>query len=65
MIDMGFEPEVQKILDHMPVTNQKPDTDEAEDEVKLLANFNSKHKYRQVCFTEFGKIPAILTKPFF
>lgn len=48
MIDMGFEPDVQKILDHMPVTNTKPDTDEAEDESKLIANFNSKHKYRLV-----------------
>jgi ATP-dependent RNA helicase DDX23/PRP28 len=27
MIDMGFEGEVQKILDHMPVTNQKPDSE--------------------------------------
>ncbi|UYV66424.1 DDX23 [Cordylochernes scorpioides] len=52
MIDMGFEADVQKILDHMPVTNQKPDTDEAEDEEKLLANFASKNKYRQtVMFT--------------
>lgn len=49
MIDMGFEPDVQKILEHMPVTNQKPDTDEAEDPEKMLANFESgKHKYRQV-----------------
>lgn len=48
MIDMGFEPDVQKILEYMPVTNQKPDTDEAEDEKILLANFNSKNKYRQV-----------------
>ncbi len=48
MIDMGFEPDVQKILEHMPVTNQKPDTEDAEDEQKLMANFNSKHKYRQV-----------------
>ncbi|CAM5168851.1 unnamed protein product, partial [Eretmochelys imbricata] len=48
MIDMGFEPDVQKILEHMPVTNQKPDTDEAEDPEKMLANFESgKHKYRQ------------------
>ena len=30
MIDMGFEPDVQKILDHLPVTNQKPDKDDAE-----------------------------------
>lgn len=49
MIDMGFEPDVQKILEHMPVSNQKPDTDEAEDPEKMLANFESgKHKYRQV-----------------
>ncbi len=48
MIDMGFEPEVQKILDFMPVTNQKPDTDEAEDETVLMRNFYSKDKYRQV-----------------
>jgi len=52
MIDMGFEPDVQKILDYLPVTNLKPDTDEAEDECKLIANFKSKHKYRQtVMFT--------------
>uniref|UniRef100_T1K5S6 Probable ATP-dependent RNA helicase DDX23 n=1 Tax=Tetranychus urticae TaxID=32264 RepID=T1K5S6_TETUR len=52
MIDMGFEPDLKKILDFMPVTNLKPDTDDAEDEDKLIANFNSKHKYRQtVMFT--------------
>jgi ATP-dependent RNA helicase DDX23/PRP28 len=39
---------VQKILDYMPVTNLKPDTEDAEDETKLLANYNSKKKYRQV-----------------
>eukprot|EP00061_Rhincodon_typus_P001766 g15719.t1 len=48
MIDMGFEPDVQRILEHMPVTNQKPDTDEAEDPEKMMANFElGKHKYRQ------------------
>ncbi|XP_076436582.1 putative ATP-dependent RNA helicase DDX23 [Babylonia areolata] len=52
MINMGFEPEVRKILDHLPVTNQKPDNDDAEDDIKMLQNFNSKHKYRQtVMFT--------------
>jgi hypothetical protein len=40
--------DVQKILDYMPVTNLKPDTEDAEDEAKLLANYNSKKKYRQV-----------------
>ncbi|PNF19799.1 putative ATP-dependent RNA helicase DDX23 [Cryptotermes secundus] len=52
MIDMGFEPDVQKILHYMPVTNLKPDTEDAENEIKLLANYNSKKKYRQtVMFT--------------
>jgi ATP-dependent RNA helicase DDX23/PRP28 len=32
----------------MPVTNQKPDTEEAEDEQALMKNFFSKDKYRQV-----------------
>lgn len=52
MIDMGFEADVQKILDFMPATNLKPDTDEAEDEINLLKNFRTKNKYRQtVMFT--------------
>uniref|UniRef100_A0A674ERS2 RNA helicase n=1 Tax=Salmo trutta TaxID=8032 RepID=A0A674ERS2_SALTR len=48
MIDMGFEPDVQKILEYIPVTNQKPDTDEAEDPEKMKMNLEmGKHKYRQ------------------
>lgn len=55
MIDMGFEPDVQKILEYIPVTNQKPDTDEAEDPEKMTLNFESgKHKYRQVRRREHG-----------
>lgn len=53
MIDMGFEPDVQKILEYMPVSNQKPDTEDAEDEEKMLANFSTKDKYRQVIFNIF------------
>ena len=48
MIDMGFEPEVQKILGHLPVTNEKPDTDDAEDPEKLMAKFGTRDRYRQV-----------------
>jgi len=48
MINMGFEPDVQKILMSLPVSNMKPDTDEAEDEIILKQNFASKDKYRQV-----------------
>lgn len=52
MIDMGFEPEVQKILEFMPVTNIKPDTEEAEDEAYLKRNWQSENKFRQtVMFT--------------
>lgn len=51
MIDMGFEPDVQKILEYMPVTNLKPDTEEAEDASKLMENFYSKKKYRYVVET--------------
>ncbi|XP_062315272.1 probable ATP-dependent RNA helicase DDX23 [Osmerus eperlanus] len=62
MIDMGFEPDVQKILEYIPVTNQKPDTDEAEDPEKMLLNFESgKHKYRQtVMFT--ATMPAAVER---
>lgn len=48
MIDMGFEPDVQRILEYLPVSNQKPDNDDAEDDQKMLQNFSSKKKYRQV-----------------
>ncbi|XP_015750329.1 PREDICTED: probable ATP-dependent RNA helicase DDX23 [Acropora digitifera] len=46
MIDMGFEPEVQKILEHLPVSNVKPDSEDAEDPEKLLA-YMGKEKFRQ------------------
>ena len=61
MINMGFEPDVQKILDFLPVSNLKPDTEEAEDTNHLLANFATKKKFRQtVMFT--ATMPAPLEK---
>lgn len=42
MIDLGFEEPVNKILDALPVTNEKPDTEEAENSSAM-----SKHQYRQ------------------
>lgn len=52
MIDMGFEPDVQKILSYMPASNTKPDTDDAEDESAMRKNWQTKDKYRQtVMFT--------------
>ncbi|KAK7881667.1 hypothetical protein WMY93_030076 [Mugilogobius chulae] len=60
MIDMGFEPDVQKILEYIPVTNQKPDTDEAEDPEKMMLNFESgKHKYRQTVMFTATMPPAV------
>lgn len=53
MINMGFEPDVQKILEWLPVTNVKPDTEEAEDSEFLKKNFWKKNKYRQVCSVVF------------
>lgn len=52
MIDMGFEPEVQKILEFLPVTNVKPDVepeaiiDAPVEELRL----GNKNKYRQVSY---------------
>lgn len=59
MIDMGFEPDVQKILEFMPVTNLKPDTDEAEDAAKLMENFNTRNKYRQTVMFTATMPPAV------
>lgn len=59
MIDMGFEPDVQKILEYMPVSNIKPDSDAAEDASILLANYNSKKKYRQTVMFTATMPPAV------
>ncbi|KAF9119478.1 DEAD (Asp-Glu-Ala-Asp) box polypeptide 23 [Mortierella sp. 14UC] len=49
MIDMGFETDVNFILDALPLSNLKPDTDDAEDASKMtMAIGNETHKkYRQ------------------
>jgi len=60
MIDMGFEPDVQKVLEYLPVTNQKPDTDEAEDEAVLNTNLTDvKKKYRQTVMFTATMPPAV------
>jgi len=59
MIDMGFEPDVQKILDHMPVTNEKPDNDIAEDLNLLQENFRTKNKFRQTVMFTATMPPAV------
>lgn len=47
MIDMGFEEPVNKILDALPVTNEKPDTDAAEDAAAMSRHLGGKDRYRQ------------------
>ncbi|EFA04449.1 probable ATP-dependent RNA helicase DDX23 [Tribolium castaneum] len=59
MIDLGFEADVQKILEYMPVTNLKPDSEEAEDSKIILANYNSKKKYRQTVMFTATMPPAV------
>lgn len=60
MIDMGFEPDVNKILEYLPVTNQKPDTEEAEEGEALTANlYDVKKKYRQTVMFTATMPPAV------
>ena len=59
MIDMGFEPDIQQILGHMPVTNAKPDSEIAEDGQLMADNFKSKHKYRQTVMFTATMPPAV------
>ncbi|KAI2471214.1 DEAD-domain-containing protein [Annulohypoxylon bovei var. microspora] len=47
MIDMGFEEPVNKILDALPVTNEKPDTDAAENAQLMSSHLGGKDRYRQ------------------
>lgn len=47
MIDLGFEEPVNKILDALPVSNEKPDTEEAEDSRAMSQHIGGKERYRQ------------------
>ncbi|KAL2214048.1 DEAD-domain-containing protein [Sarocladium strictum] len=47
MIDMGFEEPVNKILDALPITNEKPDTEEAEDARMMQKYLGGASRYRQ------------------
>ena len=59
MINMGFEADVQSILKYLPVSNQKPDSEEAEDEKVLKANFHTKDKFRQTVMFTATMPPAV------
>ncbi|OAF71085.1 hypothetical protein A3Q56_01120, partial [Intoshia linei] len=59
MIDMGFETDVQRLLNLLPVSNQKPDTEDAEDEEILLKNYNTRSKFRQTVMFTATMPPAV------
>jgi ATP-dependent RNA helicase DDX23/PRP28 len=47
MIDLGFEEPVNKILDALPVGNEKPDDETAEDARIMSQHIGGKDRYRQ------------------
>lgn len=47
MIDLGFEEPVNKILDALPVGNEKPDTEAAENAAAMSQHLSGKDRYRQ------------------
>jgi ATP-dependent RNA helicase DDX23/PRP28 len=47
MIDLGFEESLNKILDALPVTNEKPDTEEAENAQLMSKYLGGRDRYRQ------------------
>lgn len=60
MLDMGFEPDVQKILGYLPVTNIKPDNEDAENLEFLRKNMKDKSaKYRQTVLFTATMPPAV------
>ena len=46
VVDMGFEQDLNDILAALPVSNEKPDSEDAEDEIKMFT-VDGKPKYRQ------------------
>ncbi|KAG0201768.1 mRNA splicing protein prp28 [Mortierella sp. GBA30] len=61
MIDMGFEADVNFILDALPVSNLKPDTDDAEDATKMTMSIDEEEgkKYRQTTMFSATMPPAV------
>ncbi|KAK6841871.1 hypothetical protein PG990_006135 [Apiospora arundinis] len=59
MIDMGFEEPVNKILSALPVTNEKPDTEDAEDASVMRRLLSVKDRYRQTMMYTATMPPAV------
>ncbi|RDA93433.1 hypothetical protein CP533_2634 [Ophiocordyceps camponoti-saundersi (nom. inval.)] len=47
MIDLGFEDSVNRILDALPVSNEKPDSEEAENAQLMKRRLGGRDRYRQ------------------
>lgn len=63
MIDLGFEPDVNFILDKLPVSNMKPEeeeeTEEARERAAYLYSIGVKSKYRQTFMFSATFPPAV------
>ncbi|CAG8603785.1 3784_t:CDS:10, partial [Ambispora gerdemannii] len=59
MIDMGFETDVNTILDALPVSNVKPDTEEAENPAEMLKKLGQRERYRQTVMFSATMPPAV------
>ena len=59
MIDNGFEEPVNRILEALPVTNEKPDTEEAEDSRAMSQHLGGKDRYRQTMMYTATMPPAV------
>lgn len=61
MIDQGFEEPLTKILEALPVTNEKPDTDDAENPQLMTRYLGGKDRYRQTMMYT-ATMPPIVEK---
>ncbi|KAF2454798.1 pre-mRNA-splicing ATP-dependent RNA helicase prp28 [Lineolata rhizophorae] len=59
MIDLGFEEPVNKILDALPVQNEKPDSDMAENAAVMSQHIGGKDRYRQTMMYTATMPPAV------
>ncbi|KAK9448301.1 P-loop containing nucleoside triphosphate hydrolase protein [Limtongia smithiae] len=59
MIDLGFEEQVNKILEALPVSNVKPDSDDAENTQLMSKYLGGKDRYRQTMMYTATMPPAI------
>ncbi|CAK4029415.1 Pre-mRNA-splicing ATP-dependent RNA helicase prp28 [Lecanosticta acicola] len=59
MIDLGFEEPVNKILDALPVSNEKPDSDAAENAAVMSQHLGGQERYRQTMMYTATMPPAV------